>query len=347
MSRPLDATQIDDLIPFPRAVVHSEVTALEPLPNLSADCGGAELFVKRDDCNSMAFGGNKVRQLEYYFGDAIEQDADTVLITGAVQSNFARITAGFAAKFGMQCHIQLESRVETSSESYHSSGNLLLNRLFGAQLHHFPEGENEAGADARLEEIADKLRSEGRNPYVIHLAPNHKPYGALGYIRCAAEIVMQLKRHNQPFDEIFVASGSGSSHAGLLFGLRTFGCDSKVIGVCVRRSEELQSIRIRERCRDIAEMLNHDPVLRDDDVIVTDEFFSPGYGKANQTVWDAILRGARREGLVLDPTYSGKAMAAFLKRAHQASASSRILFIHTGGTPGIFAHRDHLEEHLT
>ncbi len=347
MSRLLDATQIDDLIPFPRAVVHPQATALEFLPNLSVDCGGTKLYVKRDDCNSPALGGNKVRQLEYYFGDAVAKGADTVLITGAVQSNFARITAGFAAKLGMQCHIQLESRVDTSSDYYHSSGNVLLDRLFGAQLHYFPEGENEESADANLEVIADTLRSQGRIPYVIHLAPGHKPFGALGYVRGAAEILRQLREQNLSIDEIFVASGSGSTHAGLLFGLRAFGCNTKVIGVCVRRKKEFQVNRIRARCSELASMLNFDPGLHNDDVFVTEEVFSPGYGQASPPVWDAMLRAARREGLVLDPTYSGKTMASFLSRASQSSADSHLLFIHTGGTPGIFAYQDQLEKYLS
>ena len=347
MSPPLDVAAVDDLILFPRAIAFSEATALEPLPNLSEDCNGTKLFIKRDDCNSLAFGGNKVRQLEYYFGDAIAQGADTVLITGAVQSNFARITAGFAAKLGMQCHIQLESRVDTSSDSYHSSGNVLLDRLFGAQLHYFPEGENEDGADAKLEEMADALRLQGRKPYVIHLGLGHKPYGALGYVRCAAEIVRQLRKQDLQIDEIFVASGSGSTHAGLLFGLRAFGCDSKVTGVCVRRKKELQIDRIRAHCIGLVSMLNFDPDLKFDDFRVIDEVLRPGYGQASPQVWEAMLCAARREGLVLDPTYSGKTMAAFLSQARQSPTNSNLLFIHTGGTPGIFAYQDQLEKYLS
>ncbi len=343
----MDVAAVDELIDFPRAVAFSEATALEPLPNLSMDCGGAKLYVKRDDCNSPALGGNKVRQLEYYFGDAVAQGADTVLITGAVQSNFARITAGFAAKLGMQCHIQLESRVDTSSDFYHSSGNVLLDRLFGARLHYLSEGENEEAADANLEEIADKLRSQGRKPYVIHLAPGHKPFGALGYVRGAAEIVQQLRDRKLSIDEVFVASGSGSTHAGLLFGLRAFGCGTKVTGICVRRRKELQVNRIRTHCIELARMLNFDPGLQSDDFVVTDEVFGPGYGQASPQVWEAMLRAARREGLVLDPTYSGKTMAAFLSHARQSPADSHLVFIHTGGTPGIFAYQDQLEKYLS
>lgn len=347
MTLHVDAAQIDDLIGFPRAVVFSQPTALESLSNLSADCGGTKLFVKRDDCNSPALGGNKVRQLEYYFGDALANGCDTVLITGAVQSNFARITAGFAAKLGMQCHIQLESRVDTSSHFYHSSGNVLLDRLFGARLHYLSEGENETAADAALEELADRLRSQGHKPYVIHLAPGRKPLGALGYVRGAAEIVLQLRDQNLRIDEIFVASGSGSTHAGLLFGLRALGCKMPVTGVCVRRDKHLQVSRIRTHCGKLVSMLNFDPCLQDDDFVLTDEVFSPGYGQASPSVWDAIVRAARREGLILDPTYSGKTMAAFLSRAQQSPSDSHLLFIHTGGTPGVFAYQDQLEKHLS
>ena len=346
MSSALNPSELDRLIRFPREVAYDEVTPLHALPNLSRLSQGTQLYVKRDDCNLLAFGGNKVRQLEYYFGDAVTKGADTVLITGAVQSNFARITAAFAARLGMECHIQLESRVDTTSESYHASGNVLLNRLFGAHLHYFPEGENEHGADRRLREIADQLKAGGRTPYVIPLAPGHSPLGALGYVRAAAELLEQCSQMNLWFDEIYVASGSGNTHAGLLYGLRVFGHTSRLVGVCVRRNKADQLERIRSRCKEIGRLLKHEVSLSDEDIILTDEFLEPGYGKASDQVWKGIIDSARHEGLVLDPTYTGKVMAAFLAGAQSASLDSRLLFFHTGGTPGIFAYQDELGELL-
>lgn len=332
---------------FERVSVYDSPTSLECLENLSTLTGNSRLFVKRDDCNNLGFGGNKVRQVEYYFGDALACGADTVLITGAVQSNFVRTVAALAARTSLQCHIQLESRVANDSAHYSSSGNVLLNRLFGAKLHYFEKGEDEAGADSSLREIAAELKAAGRKPYVIPLSLGHAPLGALGYVRAAAELLDQLRQLNLRIDEMFVASGSGSTHAGILFGLRALDSPIRVVGVCVRRAGSLQFERIRTRCQEIAGLLEVESRVTDSDIVITDEHFAPGYGKASEEVWDSIVLAARKEGLVLDPTYTGKAMAAFLARAKSQDAPSKMLFIHTGGTPAIFGYQDQFERALS
>ena len=167
-------------------------TPIEPLSNLGKHLGSGRIYVKRDDCTGLAVGGNKARQLEYYFGEALEQSADTVLITGAVQSNFVRMAAAAAAKLGLTCHIQLEERVTDAGAEYRESGNVLLNRILGAVMHTYPKGEDEAGADANLRLIAEQLGEAGKKPYIIPLAPGHPPLGALGYVRAAGEILDQL-----------------------------------------------------------------------------------------------------------------------------------------------------------
>lgn len=313
-------------------------TPLEPMPNLTRRCGGARLLVKRDDAMGPAFGGNKVRQLEFYLGAAHERDADCVLITGAVQSNFARLTAAAARKLGMDCHIQLEERVKKSDPGYRNSGNVLLERMLGATLHAFPEGENETGADARLGEIAEDLRRQGRRPYIIPLAPGHPPLGALGYVAAAHELLLQIAAGGLAVDEIVVASGSGNTHAGLLCGLRALGSPIAVRGICVRRDAAAQTPRLRARCRAIAELLEIDPPVNDDDVVLDESFLAPGYGLAGEATWAAILLGARTEGLMLDPTYTGKAMAGFIHRAENTPPEATLVFVHTGGTPAIFAY---------
>ncbi len=321
-----------------RTVFFEGPTPLEAMPNLAAKCGGGRLFVKRDDFMGMAFGGNKVRQLEFYLGEAHAQGADCVLITGAVQSNFARLAAAGARRLGMDCHIQLEERVAKKEPGYHHSGNVLLERMLGATLHSFPEGENEEGADRRLGEIADDLRKGGRRPYIIPLAPGHPPLGALGYVVAAHELLAQFAAGGLTVDEIVIPSGSGNTHAGMLFGLRALGCPIPVRGICVRRAAELQIPRIRERCVQIAELLGIEPPVSDGDVVLDDSFLPPGYGFAGEAVWSAILLGARAEGLMLDPTYSGKAMAGFVERARAAGPAGTLVFVHTGGTPAIFAY---------
>ena len=326
---------------FPRAALGHLPTPLEALPNLSADLG-RQLFVKRDDCSGLALGGNKVRQLEFYLGEALARRADTVLITGAVQSNFVRLAAAAACKLGLACEVQLEERVPGKGETYRRSGNVLLDRMFGARIHHYPEGEDEAGADRRINEIAEALRAEGRRPYVIPLAPGHPPLGALGYVAAARELLAQCEAAGLGFDELIVASGSGHTHAGLLFGLRALGCALPVTGICVRRPAEVQRPRIESRCREIAELIGApNPVARAD-VVLDDQDLAPGYGRLNPALREAVALAARREGLLLDPVYTGRSFASLLRRAAALTEGAKLLFLHTGGTPAIFAYQEDL-----
>ena len=327
---------------LPRTPLAHTPTPIEKLNNLSAVLGGGALYVKRDDCTGLAMGGNKARQLEYYFGEALQQNADTVLITGAVQSNFVRMAAAAAAKLDLDCHIQLEERVGDAGADYRQSGNVLLDRILGATIHTYPKGEDEDGADANLKMIADELRSTGRQPYIIPLAPGHPPLGALGYVRAAEEILDQLGDLEDEIDHIFVASGSGSTHAGLLFGLRSLNWLKPVIGVCVRRNRTLQHDRISNRCREVAELLDMDNPVTSEDIRITDETFAPGYGKLNDQTLEAIDLCARREGLLLDPVYTGKSMAACFNHVRRTQKNQSTLFIHTGGTPGLFGYSKEL-----
>ncbi len=328
---------------IPRTPLAHTLTPIEQLQNLSKHLGSGPLYVKRDDCTGLAMGGNKARQLEYYFGDALEQSADTILITGAVQSNFVRMAAAGAAKLGLACHIQLEERVADAGAEYRESGNVLLDRILGAVMHTYPQGEDEAGADANLQAIAAELRGSGKQPYIIPLAPGHPPLGALGYVRTAAEILDQLADAHYQIDEIVVASGSGNTHAGLLFGLRALDSDITVIGACVRRDRETQLARITTRCQEIAALLKTQSPVQRRDIQLTDDTFAPGYGHLNDATHQAISLCARFEGLLLDPVYTGKSMAACIQRAREGDPSKSILFVHTGGTPGIFAYREQLQ----
>ena len=327
---------------LPRTRLAHIPTPIEPLKNLSGVLGGGALYVKRDDCTGLAMGGNKARQLEYYFGEALQQNANTVLITGAVQSNFVRMAAAGAAKLNLDCHIQLEERVGDAGANYRQSGNVLLDRLLGATIHTYSKGEDEDGADANLEIIAGELRSAGKRPYIIPLAPGHPPLGALGYVRAAEEILDQLDDLEDEIEHIFVASGSGSTHAGLLFGFRSLNWPKPVTGVCVRRNRDLQQERINNRCREIAELLDMDNPVTSEDIRITDETFAPGYGKLNDQTLEAIDLCARREGLLLDPVYTGKSMAACLNHVRSSQKNQSTLFIHTGGTPGLFGYSTEL-----
>jgi len=320
----------------PRAFLGHLPTPLEPMPNLGKELG-LDLWVKRDDCTGIGMGGNKVRQLEFYLGKAQAQGATQVLITGAVQSNFVRTCAAMAARLGIGCHIQLEDRVSDTAPLYRDNGNVLLDRLLGATLHTYPHGEDEAGADANLRAIAEELRGQGEVPFIVPLAADQPPTGALGYANAAIELVDQSER----FDVIFVASGSALTHCGILFGLRALGDDTPVHAVCVRRPKAIQSARVTQRLADLAALLDIPNPTMAEDIHLDDRALAPGYGKLSDSARDAITRTARTEGLFLDPVYTGKVMAGLIMQASDL-AGKRVLFWHTGGQPALFAYADQL-----
>ena len=332
---------------FPRVRLGHAPTPLDFAPNLGAALG-IELWVKRDDCTGLAFGGNKVRQLEFYLGEARAGGADTVLITGAVQSNFVRLAAAGARQLGMDIHIQLEERVEDPDPLYRASGNVLLDRLLGATLHDFPSGEDEAAADAALEGIARSLAREGRTPYVIHLGIDHPPIGGLGYVLAAREVMSQARARGFGFDVVVCASGSALTHAGTLVGMRAIGETMTVHGICVRRDATRQRQRVAKRAAELAAMIARPAVFDEDDLHLSDEVFPPGYGRLNEAVREALVMAARHEGLILDPVYTGKAMAGLVAhvRSGRIAAGSRVLFLHTGGLPAIFAYGTKLDPWL-
>ena len=332
---------------FPRVILGHAPTPLEPAPNLGAALG-VELWIKRDDCTGLAMGGNKVRQLEFHFGEAQARGADTVLVTGAVQSNLVRLAAAGARRSGMDIHIQLEDRVADADDLYRTSGNLLLDRLLGATLHSLPFGEDEAAADAALERRAQRLADEGRRPYVIHSGLGSEPIGGLGYVVAAVEVAEQCRSHGVGFDAVVCASGSALTHSGILVGMRMGGDEVPVYGICVRRDACQQGARVARLAAEIAAMIDLSAVFGTNDINVCDAVHAPGYGRLNGAVREAISMAARLEGLLLDPVYTGKAMAGLIAhvRKRRLGAGSRVLFIHTGGLPAIFAYGDKLERGL-
>ena len=328
---------------FPRVRLGHAPTPLDAAPNLGAALG-VELWIKRDDCTGLAFGGNKVRQLEFELGEAQARGADTVLVTGAVQSNLVRLTASGARRLGMEAHVQLEDRVEGDGELYRTSGNLLLDRMLGATLHTFPVGEDEAAADAALERLAAKLAAEGRRPYVIHSAPGHPPLGGLGYVTAAGEVMEQAHALGIGFDAVVCASGSALTHAGILVGMRALGERAPVYGICVRREARAQGARVAKLAAEIAAMIGRPAAFEAADVEVDDGVLPPGYGRLNDAVREAMAMAAHHEALLLDPVYTGKTMAGLIAqvRAGRIAAGSRVLFIHTGGQPALFAYAGRL-----
>ena len=324
---------------YPTADLDLCQTSVDLLPRLGARLG-IELFVKRDDTLPLAMGGNKVRQLEYYLGPAVRDGADTVLITGAIQSNFVRLCAAAARKLGMKAVVQLEDRVPKDDAIYNNSGNVLLNHLFGAETHYFPEGENEAAADSNLDRLADELRAKGRRPYVVHLGIEHAPLGGLGYAHCAAECFAQFQEMGVMPDHVVIPSGSGLTHAGFLAGARAVGWDVPVHGICVRREAVSQHARIARRAAEIGVMLDSNGV-KPNDIMVYDTVLAPGYGQMNDQVMAALTYAAQDEAMLLDPVYTGRTMAGLIALINGGviKPGKRVAFIHTGGLPSIFAYQ--------
>ncbi len=330
---------------FPRVELSHRPTPLELLNNVSAEFG-TQVWIKRDDCTGLAFGGNKSRQLEFYIGQALEQGADTLLTTGAVQSNHVRMTVAAARKIGLEVEVQLEHRVEREQPEYHQSGNPYLVKLMGAKIHYYPEGEDESGADHALELRAAELAQQGRKAYVIPLSNAHTPYGALGYVDGAEELIGQLQAFDIEPKRFIVPSGSASTHTGFLLGARASGCSAPVHGVCVRRDAVSQKQRVAAKLKSVIDVLSVDIDIPEAEILCDDSMLAPGYGLPNDATVDAIKYLARREGILLDPTYSGKTFAVLLALLRQGefAADDNVLFLHTGGTASLFAYPELVEE---
>ncbi len=324
---------------FPRASLLEQATPLERLDRLSAELD-IELWIKRDDLTGLSFGGNKTRQLEFYIGAARAAAADTILITGAVQSNFARTAAAAAAKCGMQAVLQREERVPGMDPLYYSSGNIFLSDILGADVMRYPEGEDEAGADAALEARADDLRAKGRSPCIIPLGLGHPPLGALGYVQGGAELAAQIGS----FDAAVVPSGSGATHAGFLTGVRLAGITAPVFGICVRRDAASQKSRLEHVADALADLIGIPRPFGHDGILTWDGALAPGYGRAGLATRAALQRMAKTEGILLDPVYSAKTFAGLLGLLEQGAITrgQKVVLLHTGGLPALFAYQNEL-----
>jgi L-cysteate sulfo-lyase len=329
----------DRLERFARARLVGAETPVERLDRMSVLLD-IDLWIKRDDLTGLGLGGNKTRQLEFYLGEALAQGADTVLITGAVQSNFVRSAAAAAARLGLRSVLQLEERVPDMGEPYYWSGNVLLGKILGAEHISYSLGEDEAGADRALHKRAEKLRADGRKPYVIHLGIGHPPLGALGYVAGAEE----LNRQISDFDVAVVPSGSGATHGGLLTGLRLAGQTAPVYGVCVRRDNDQQQARMKTMLQNLAEMLGVDAALTRNDILTWDDALAPGYGIVGDATRDALTLMARTEGVFLDPVYSAKTFAGLigLLKAGRIKTGQKVVMLHTGGQPALFGYQHEL-----
>ena len=314
-------------------------TPLEPLPRLSEELG-LDLWIKRDDCTGLAGGGNKTRKLEFLLGAAFEADADTLVTQGAVQSNHVRQTAAAAAAHGLACEIILEERTGSKATDYVGNGNVLLDRLFGATLRTVPGGTDMV---AELEKTAAEVRARGGKPYVIP-GGGSNAVGALGYVDCAREIVVQADEMDLEVHRIVTATGSAGTHAGLVAGLAVMGADIPVLGIGVRAPKDRQEANVFKLAEETAALLGQPGRVKREQVVADCDYVGEGYGLMDQGVIDALTLAARLDGIVLDPVYSGKAMKGLIALARAGRFKGEtVVFLHTGGAQGLFGYQTEIE----
>lgn len=316
---------------FPRLELLGAPTPLEHLPRLS-DYLGRDIFIKRDDFTPVAMGGNKLRKLEFLAADALREGADVLLTAGAIQSNHVRQTAAVAARLGLKCVALLENPIGTHSENYLSNGNRLLLDLMDAEVIMVDALHNPA---EQLAEEATRLEAQGFRPYIVPVGGSNA-LGALGYVECAQEIAHQSEGVVD-FAAVVVASGSAGTHAGLAVGLEHLLPETELVGVTVSRQVEAQLPLVERLRQSLAEKLE---VQAKASITLWDDYFAPRYGEPNDEGMAAVKLLAQLEGILLDPVYTGKAMAGLLDGISQNRfrREGPLLFIHTGGAPALFAY---------
>lgn len=320
---------------LPRLRLAQLPTPLEEAGRLEQHFPGVRLFLKRDDLTGPVLGGNKARKLEFLLADARQQGAAVVLTVGAAQSNHARLTAGLAARLGLECILVLEG-----TEPEEKQGNLLLDRLLGAEVRF----AGARPAQEVMEEMAAGLRGQGRRPYAIPVGGS-TPLGALAYCLAMEEMLCQASSLGIVVHRVYVANGSAGTQAGLVLGARVLDPTLRVIGISVSRSSGECRLRVADLATGAAALLGLPLTVLPGDVEVRDGYVGPGYGIPTPSCLEAIDLLARYEGVLLDPVYTGKAMAALLDdlRRGEVKEGENVVFWHTGGSPALFAYRRFLE----
>lgn len=321
---------LDALCALPSLPLAQYPTPVEPLSRLRAALGaGPRLLVKRDDAISFAFGGNKVRKIEILAARALEDDADVLITTGGVQSNHCRVTAGAAARLGMRCVI-----VANGAPPARATGNALLDQLYGAEVEYVATREERAPA---MDAIAARLRAEGRHPVVIPLGAS-TPLGAAGLARAVGEMVSQL---DEPPAYIFHSTSSGGTQAGLVAGCALYGLDTRVIGISADEPADRLQATVSGIVERLGGLLGMDgkKLAASREVEVDTRFIGAGYGSPTEASAEAQSLLARTEAIVVDHTYTAKALAGLIGwvREGRFRESDTVLFWHTGGQVAVFA----------
>lgn len=321
---------------YPRRFIAHLPTPLERLDRLTAELGGPEIWIKRDDCTGLSTGGNKTRKLEFLMAEAELQGAEMVMTQGATQSNHARQTAAFAAKLGMECHILLEDRTGSNNANYNNNGNVLLDHLHGATTEKRPGGLD---MNAEMEAVADKLRADGKKVYTIP-GGGSNPTGALGYVNCAFEMLAQANDRGLKLDHIVHATGSAGTQAGLIVGLKAMNAQIPLLGIGVRAPKPKQEENVFNLACATAEKLGCAGVVHREDVVANTDYVGEGYGIPTKSGIEAIQMFAELESILLDPVYSAKGAAGFIDliRKGHFKKGERVVFLHTGGSAALFGY---------
>ncbi|VVP55216.1 D-cysteine desulfhydrase family protein [Pseudomonas fluorescens] len=324
---------------YPRAALLEGPTPIQKLTRLSQlpELNGCNLYVKRDDLTGLGGGGNKLRKLEFLLGEALAEGADTLVTWGGFQSNHARLTAAVAARQGLACELILTpSAVRTDNDFCHN-GNVLLDDLFGAKVHRLPRGVT---PNTYADELVAKLKDQGKKPFVMPLGGS-SPRGSLGYAACAAEILHQADALGLQFDQIIVPNGSAGTHSGLLAGVTLAGSATSIVGYSVLADEDQAQTTTQEKTRQTLHLLNPEATLSESAINVDGSQRGEAYGAPTEAMLEAVRLLASQEGLLIDPVYGGKAFAGMLAAVRRGDfpAGSNLLFVMTGGLPGLFAYR--------
>jgi D-cysteine desulfhydrase len=337
---PHNLSQLDAaLARYPRSTLLEGPTPIQKLSRLSQlpELNGCNLYVKRDDLTGLGGGGNKLRKLEFLLGEALAEGADTLVTWGGFQSNHARLTAAVAASQGLACELILTPSAVRTDDDFCHNGNVVLDALFGAKIHRLAPG---AAPDVFAAQLIEQLKQQGKKPFVMPLGGS-SPRGSLGYAACAAEILRQADALDIQFDHIIVPNGSAGTHSGLLAGVTLAQSSTKIIGYSVLATEEQAIATTLEKTRQVLQLLAPATTLDNSAIKVDGSQRGDAYGAPTDAMLEAVRLLASHEGLLTDPVYGGKAFAGLLAAIRQGDfpAGSHLLFVMTGGLPGIFAYR--------
>lgn len=324
---------------YPRLHFAHLPTPLEPMTRLSEHLGGPNLWIKRDDCTGLSSGGNKTRKLEFLMADAVEQKTDTIITQGATQSNHARQTTAIAAKLGMECHVLLEDRTGSEDPAYVYNGNVLLDQLHGSTISRRPP---DTDMNAAMEELAQQLRDDGKNPYIIPGGGSNE-IGALGYVNAAVELNTQANDRSLRVDHLVHATGSSGTQAGLVLGMEGMNSGIPVYGVGVRAPKQKQEEMVYSLAQRTADFMGLNPdIVKRERVVANSDYVGDGYSIPTNAMVEAVKMLAQYEGILLDPVYSGKGFAGLvdLIRKGHFKKGENVVFLHTGGSISLFGYPD-------